>query len=57
MPSLLTVNSGEWVLKQVVKLGDNRELVQDQAFKHADSRELRYQSDVLVKNMVTLSVE
>ena len=37
-------------------LEDNRELFQDQALKHEDSRELRYQSDVLVKNMDTLSV-
>ena len=29
---------------------------EDQALKHEDSRELRYQSDVLVKNMDTLSV-
>ena len=53
---MLTVNSKEWVLKQVVKLEDNRELVQNQALKHVD-RELIYQSDVLVKNMETISVE
>ena len=28
------------LLDQVVKLEDNRELVQDQALKHKDSREL-----------------
>ena len=44
------------MLKEVVKLEDNRELDQDQAWKHEDSRKLRYQSDVLVKNMDTLSV-
>ena len=44
------------MLKQVVMLEENRELVYDQALKHEDSRELRYQSDVLVKNMDTLSV-
>ena len=57
MPPLLTLNSREWVLKKVVMLEDNRELFQDQALKHEDSRELIYQSDVLVKNMDTLSVE
>ena len=57
MPPLLTVNSREWVLKQIVMLEDNSELVQDQALKHEESRELRYQSDVLVKNMETISVE
>ena len=41
LPPLLTVNSKEWVLKQVVKLEDNRELVKDQAWKHEDSRKLR----------------
>ena len=45
------------LLDQVVKLEDNRELVQDQALKHKDSRELWDQSDVVVKNMETLSVE
>ena len=54
MPTLLTVNCGEWLLDQFVKLEDNRELVQDQALKHEDSRELRYQYD---KNMETISVE
>ena len=57
MPPLLTLNSREWVLKKVVMLEDNRELFQDQALKHEDSRELIYQSDVLVKNMDTLSEE
>ena len=57
MPPLLTVNSREWLLKQVEKLEDNRELDQDQAWKHEDSRKLRYQSDVLVKNTETISVE
>ena len=57
MPPLLTVNSREWVLKQIVTLEDNSDLVQDQALKHEESRELRYQSDVLVKNMETISVE
>ena len=45
------------MLKKVVMLEDNRELFQDQALKHEDSRKLIYQSDVLVKNMETLSVE
>ena len=45
------------MLIKVVMLEDNRELLQDQALKHEDSRELIYQSDVLVKNMDTLSVE
>ena len=45
------------MLDQVVKLEDNRELVKDQALKHEDSRDLRYQYDVLVKNMETISVE
>ena len=45
------------MLKKVVMLDDNRDLFQDQALKHEDSRELIYQSDVLVKNMDTLSVE
>ena len=45
------------MLKKVVMLEDNGELFQDQALKHEDSRELIYQSDVLVKNMDTLSVE
>ena len=42
------------LLKKVVMLEDNRELFQDQALKHEDSRELRYQYD---KNMETISVE
>ena len=41
----------------VVKLEDNRELVQDQALKHEDSRELKYQSNVFVKNMETIREE
>ena len=45
------------VLKQVVRLEDNRELVQDQTLKHSDSRELRCQSNMLGKNMKTISVE
>ena len=45
------------MLKKVVMLEDNRELFQDQALKHVDSRELIYQSDVLVKNMETISIE
>ena len=45
------------MLYQVVKLEDNRDLVQDEASKHEDSRELRYQYDVLVKNMETISVD
>ena len=57
MPPLPTVNSREWVIKQVVKLEDNRELVQDQALKHEDRCVLKYQSNVLVKNMETISVE
>ena len=51
MPPLLTVNRREWVIKQVVKLEENRELDQDQALKHEDRRELKYQSNLLVKNM------
>ena len=57
MPPLLTVISGEWLIEQVVKLEDNRELVQDQAMKHEDRSVLKYQSNVLVKNMETISVE
>ena len=53
----MTVTSREWVLDQVVMLEDNSEVFQDQALKHEDSRELIYQSDVLVKNMDTLSLE
>ena len=34
-----------------------RGLVQDSALKHEDSRELRYQSDVLVRKMETIRVE
>ena len=41
----------------VVKLEDNRELVQDQALKHEDRSVLKYQSNVLVKNIETISVE
>ena len=43
------------MLKQVVKLEDNRELVQDQTLKHSDSRELRCKLNKLVKNMETKS--
>ena len=57
MPPLLTVNTRVWVLYQVVKLEDNRDLVQDEASKHEDSRDPRYQYDVLVKNMETISVD
>ena len=57
MPPLLTVNSREWLHKQVEKLEDNRELDQDQALKHENIRELIFQSNVLVKNMETISVE
>ena len=46
MPPLLTVNRREWVIKQVVKLEENRELDQDQALKHEDRRELKYQSNL-----------
>ena len=52
-----TVNSREWLLDQVVMLEENRELVQDQALKNEDSRDLRYEYDVLVKNMETITVE
>ena len=45
------------MLYQVVKLEDNRDLVQDEASKHEDSRDPRYQYDVLVKNMETISVD
>ena len=45
------------VLNQVLKLEDNRELVQDQTLKHSDSRELKCISNMLVKNMETISVE
>ena len=48
---MLTVNCRELLLVQVVTLEDNRKLVQDKALKHEDSQELRYQSDMLVKNM------
>ena len=51
MPPLLTLNSREWVLIKVIMLRDNRELFQDQALKHEDRRELKYQSNLLVKNM------
>ena len=54
MPPLLTVNRREWVIKQVVKLEENMELDQDQALKHEDRRELKYQSNLLVKNMETI---
>ena len=54
MPPLLTVNRMEWVIKQVVKLEENRELDQDQALKHEDRRELKYQSNLLVKDMETI---
>ena len=54
MPPLLTVNRREWVIKQVVKLEENRELDQDQALKHEDRRELKYQSNLLVKDMETI---
>ena len=47
----------EWVLKQVVKLEDNRELVQGHDIQHENSRELRYQSDLFVKNMETINTE
>ena len=45
------------MLKQVVRLEDNRELVQDQTLKHSDSRELICQSNMLGKNMKTIGVE
>ena len=45
------------MLDQVIMLEDNGELVQDQALKNEDNRDLRYQYDVLVKNMETISVE
>ena len=45
------------VLKQVVRLEDNRELVQDQTLKHSDSRELICHSNMLGKNMKAISVE
>ena len=48
LPPLLTVNSRGWLLKQVEKLEDNRELDQDQALKHEDSRELIYKSIYLI---------
>ena len=54
MPSLLIVSRREWGIKQVVKLKENRELDQDQALKHEDRRELKYQSNLLVKNMETI---
>ena len=54
MPPLLTVNRREWVIKQVVKLEENRELDQNQALKHEDRRELKYQYNLLVKNMETI---
>ena len=57
MPPLLTIDIRVWLLDQVVKLEDNRELVQDKALKDEDSRELRYQSIWLVKNVETKSVK
>ena len=54
MPPLLTVNRREWVIKHVVKLEENRKLDQDQASKHEDRRELKYQSNLLVKDMETI---
>ena len=47
----------ELMLNQVIKLEDNSKLVQDQAVKHEKRKELRYQYDVLVRNMETLTVE
>ena len=44
------------MLDQVIMLEDNGELSQDQALKHEDNRDPRYQYDVLVKNMETISV-
>ena len=38
---------------QVIMLEDNG----DQALNYEDNRDLRYQYDVLVKNMETISVE
>ena len=57
MPPLLTIDIRVWLLDQVVKLEDNRKLVQDKALKDEDSRELRYQSIWLVKNVETKSVK
>ena len=57
MPPLLTVNSREWLLNQVEKLEDNRDLDQDQALKHQNNRELIFQYNVLVKNMETINAE
>ena len=45
------------MLDQVGRVKDKRELVLDQALKHEIIRELWDQSDVLVKNMETISVE
>ena len=57
MTTLLTANRRELLPDHVLKLKDNSELVQDQAVKHEKRKELRYQYDVLVRNMETLSVE
>ena len=57
MTTLLTANSRELMPDHVLKLEDNSELVQDQAVKHEKRKELRYQYDVLVRNMETLSEE
>ena len=40
VPPLLTVNRREWLLKQVEKLEDNRELDQVQVLMHENNREL-----------------
>ena len=45
------------MLNQVVKLEDNSKLVQDQAVKQENRKELRYLFDVLVRNMETQTVE
>ena len=45
------------MLDQVIMVEDNRELFQDQALKHEDSSDLRYQYDVLIKNMEDISVQ
>ena len=45
------------MLNQVVKLEDNTKLVQDQAVKQENRKELWYLFDVLVRNMETQTVE
>ena len=45
------------MLDQFVMLEENRELVQDQALKHEVSRELLYQSYVMINIIEAISAE